>query len=108
MVPPVWVEISRDATLVSLDTPPKVPSLKPIALKLVFAFVPPATVNAELADNLTVAMYVSAVVVLNAAVDMPEMPIAAPVPVLVPTEIFLPSEAVRVTPLPLLVAVTPV
>jgi hypothetical protein len=39
---------------------------------------------------------------------MLEIPIAEPTPVLVPIDILRPSEAASVTPLPLLVAVTPV
>ena len=40
--------------------------------------------------------------------DIPEIPIEVPTPALVPIEILRPSDAVSVTPLPLLVAVTPV
>ena len=40
--------------------------------------------------------------------DIPETPIALPTPVLVAIEILRPSDAVSVTPLPLLLAVTPV
>ena len=40
--------------------------------------------------------------------DILEIPMAEPTPVLVPIEMLRPSDAVSVTPLPLLLAVTPV
>jgi hypothetical protein len=49
LVPPWAVEILRPESLVADAAPPYVPSLNPSALKLVFPFVPLATLNVELA-----------------------------------------------------------
>ena len=70
--------------------------------------VPLATVKVELAYRVTGATYVVAAAALVDVLDMLEMPIAEPTPVFVPIEILRPSDAVSVTPLPLLLAVTPV